>query len=62
MSTELSMLDLAERGESHGDLVGGHLRQPDGRHSHPTFEPIAQTRPSVVQEQNEDLGEGLSPA
>jgi hypothetical protein len=62
-STELSMLDLAERGESHGSLVDGQsLGQPashEKQGSHTAVEPIAQTRrPSTTQDQKDSLGEG----
>lgn len=55
--TEISMLDKAERGDSHGDLGEDAPRQIDGRESHRTSESMAQPQASVVQVQTEGLGE-----
>lgn len=53
MSTELSKLDKAERGESH-DLVGGKSGRNYGKDIHSVFERAAQ--PTMAQAQMEDLG------
>lgn len=60
MATDLSMLDMAERGDSHGSLVQETPRQVGGREAHRTFEPMAQSQESVesvVQGQDGGLGE-----
>lgn len=58
MSIELSMLDMAERGESQGSLAEARFQQPDGRDPRRTLDAMAQVQTTVVQEETEDLGEG----
>lgn len=59
MSTELSMLDMAERGESQGDLVQEHPEWNYGKNIHTAFERTAQPQPTMAQAQVEDLGEKI---
>lgn len=55
--TELSVLDKAERGDSHGKLVEESPSHVAGRETHRTVEPIGQPQVSEVQAQDERLGE-----
>lgn len=57
MPTELSVLDRAERGDSHGKLVEESPSHVAGREAHRTVEPIGQPQESEVQTQDERLGE-----
>lgn len=57
MPTELSVLDKAERGDSHGKLVEDSPSHAEGRAAHRIVEPIGQPRVSEVETQDERLGE-----
>ena len=61
MSTEISMLDMVEKGESHGGFVEGHPRQACGEDTHRTFEPMVPSPSSVDQAQDKNLGKEYSP-
>lgn len=61
MSTELSMLDKAEKGESHGDLVQEKPGRSYGKDIHSAFERTARPQPTMAQAQIEDLGEQIFP-
>lgn len=57
MPTKLSTLDMAERGDLHASLGEETPRQVDGREAHRSSEPTVQAQASVVQAQDEGLGE-----
>lgn len=57
MPTELSVLDKAERGDSHGKLVEESPSHVGGRDARRTVDPIGQPQVSEVQTQDERLGE-----
>lgn len=57
MPTELSVLDKAERGDSHRELVEESRAHIKVRESHRTVEPMDQPQVSEVQTQDERLGE-----
>lgn len=56
MSTELSVLDMAERGDSHGKVVEENRSHVEGRGAHRTVEPIGPPQVSEAQTQDETLG------
>lgn len=56
MPTELSVIDLAERGDLRGNFVEGTPRQVDAREPHRTSEAMAQPHASVVEAPDERLG------
>lgn len=60
MSTEFAKLDMAERGESHGDLVQGQPGPNHGKNTHFAFERTVQTQPTMAEAQVEDLGEKIT--
>lgn len=56
MQAEIYMLDVAERGESQGNIALD-IRRDDQRHVPPTFETMSDSKSPETESQKEELGE-----